>query len=73
MNAESIYVDASRTAVLDHGVWTVDCRTLEEAVSTFERLPKERQEIAVITSLGATYTAAEIKRFRYNPKPSVSA
>ncbi len=70
MSDEPIYVDPSRSAVLTHGVTTVNYPTLQEARTEFDRLPKERQEIATITSVGRTYTPSEINRMHYGPKPS---
>jgi hypothetical protein len=69
MSDEPIYVDASRRAVLTHGATSVSCVTLQEAKMEFDRLSKDRQAIASITSLGRTYTPSEIKRLHYGPKP----
>jgi transcriptional regulator with XRE-family HTH domain len=69
MASEPIYVDASRSAVLSHGAETINCLTLQEAVIAFKKLPKERQEIAFITSAGRTFTPAETERLHYGPKP----
>ena len=73
MDDEPIYVDASRSAVLNHGASSINCPTLQEAVLEFERLPRERQEVATITSLGTTYSASEIRRLHYGPKLSSKA
>ena len=70
---EPIYADASRSAVLNHGVTTVNCHTLHEAVLEFGRLPPDRQSIVTIVSLGRKYTAAEIRRLHYGPRPGSGA
>ncbi len=73
MNEGPIYADASRSAVLQRGVTAINCYTLQEAVIAFENLPKDRQEIASITSLGRTYSPSEIRRLHYGPpKPASS-
>ncbi|WP_294534326.1 helix-turn-helix transcriptional regulator [uncultured Rhodoblastus sp.] len=69
MSNEPIYVDASRSAVLNHGVTSINCLTLQEAKIAFDNLPKDRQEIASITSVGRTYSPSEIQRLHYGPKP----
>ncbi|BDV40738.1 hypothetical protein DSM21852_39910 [Methylocystis bryophila] len=63
MSKEPIYVDATRSAVLNDGVRSINCPTLGEAKAEFDRLTPERKEAATITSLGRTYTAEEIERF----------
>ena len=73
MSNEPIYVDASRRAVLTHGAMTVDCFTLQEAKLAFDRLSQDRQEIATIVSSGKTYSAQEIRRLHYGPKPGSGA
>jgi hypothetical protein len=73
MNDEPIYADASRSAVLSHGVYSVNFRTLREAVLEFAKLPDERQSLATIVSVRRTYSAAEIRRLRFGPIPGDGA
>jgi transcriptional regulator with XRE-family HTH domain len=65
MTTEPIYIDASKSAVLKHGVTSINCLTLQEAVIAYHNLPPERKEIAKITSGGKVYSASEIERFHY--------
>ncbi len=65
MTTEPIYIDASKSAVLEHGVTSINCLTLQEAVIAYHNLPPERKEIAKITSGGKVYSASEIERFHY--------
>lgn len=58
-----LYVDLSRAAEMEHGARTERFFTLGEAKIAWDALPKERQEIATITSAGRTYTREEIGRF----------
>jgi hypothetical protein len=70
MANEPIYVDASHSAVLNHGATSINCATLQEPVIEFRKLSKDRQEIASIISVGRTYNPSEIERLHYGPKPS---
>jgi transcriptional regulator with XRE-family HTH domain len=65
MTIEPIYIDASKSAVLEHGVTSINCLTVQEAVIAYHNLPPERKEIAKITSGGKVYSASEIERFHY--------
>jgi hypothetical protein len=65
MPEEPLYVDASQAAQLEHGAITENYLTLQEAKIAYDKLPKERQEIATITSAGKIYSASEIERFHY--------
>jgi len=71
MTKEPIYVDATRSAVLNDGVRSINCPTLGEAKIAFDKLPPERKEAASITFLGRTYCADEMERFHSAPKPAV--
>ena len=62
---DPIYIDASKTAELNHGVRTERFLTLQEAVIAFHQLPAERKEIATIITCNKVYSAAEIDRFHY--------
>jgi hypothetical protein len=67
-----IYVDASRPATLNDGSGSLDdCPTLQEAVLAWHKLPpglKIRATVKVIG--GPVYTAHEIHRLHYGPKPA---
>jgi transcriptional regulator with XRE-family HTH domain len=65
MTTEPIYVDASQSAVLEHGATSINCPTVQEAVIEYYRLPPERKAIAKITSRGTVYSASEIERLHY--------
>jgi transcriptional regulator with XRE-family HTH domain len=65
MTTEPIYIDASKSAVLEHGATSINCLTVQEAVIAYHNLPLERKEIAKITSGGKVYSASEIERFHY--------
>ncbi len=69
MSYVPIFVDASRRAILNYGPTVVQCATLREAKTEFDRLSKDRQEIATIVSDGKTYNASEIIRMHYGQKP----
>jgi predicted sugar kinase len=60
-----LYVDASRSARMDHGASTQTFLSLAEAKWAFERLPISRQEIATITSASQVYQRQDIERFHY--------
>lgn len=70
MKEEPLYVDASQAAQLEHGAHTENYLTLQEAKIAYDKLPKERQEIAKITSAGKVYSPPEIERFHYGPRAS---
>ena len=65
-----IYVDASRPATLNDGAGALtDCATLQEAVLAWQRLAPERKIRATVKVIGPVYTAKEIERLHYGPKP----
>jgi hypothetical protein len=69
---DKIYVDASQSAILRHGDVLVDCPTLQEAVLAWHKLPegdREKATIKVKLPGGEVYTAREIERLHYGPKP----
>jgi hypothetical protein len=68
---EKLYVDAStpRANLIDQGE-TMECPTLGEAVMAWHRLAEERKAAAIIWVSGKVYTADEIDRMDYGPKPS---
>ena len=70
---QKISIDASQRAVLEHGATTVTCYTVQEAKIEFDKLPPERKSVATMTIAGRKYSAAEIERFHYGPKPDVPA
>ncbi len=63
-----LYVDASQAAQLEHGAITENYLTLQEAKIAYDKLPKERKEIAKITSAARVYSPSEIERFHYGPR-----
>ena len=67
-----IYVDAVRPATLNDGAGALtDCATLQEAVLAWQRLSPEQKIRATVKVIGGpVYTAQEIERFRYGPKPA---
>jgi hypothetical protein len=67
--ADKIYVDAGQPAVLLDGHKSMNCRTLQEAIIAWHRLPASRKSGATINVNGRFYTAAEIDRMHYAPKP----
>jgi hypothetical protein len=69
---KKIYVDAGRPATLNNGTGVLtDCPTLQEAAMAWHRLAPEQKKGATIKVLGGPlYTAAEIGRFHYGPKPT---
>jgi hypothetical protein len=69
MSNEPIYVDAAKAAVLHHRGTSINCPTLQEAVIEFHSLPPDRREIAEIQCDRKVYSAAEIERLHYGPKP----
>jgi hypothetical protein len=68
-----IYVDAGRPATLNKraGVLT-DCATLQEAVLGWQSLPPVQKIRATVKVIGGpVYSAHEIDRLHYGPKPGV--
>jgi hypothetical protein len=67
---DKIFVDASQPAVLQHAGRSIDYLTLQEAVIEWHRLSAEDRAHATIKVRGGTiYTAREIDRLHYGPKP----
>jgi hypothetical protein len=66
-----IYVDATRPATLNDGAGaSIDCATLQEAVRAWQRLAPEQKIRATVKVIGGpVYTAHEIDRLHYGPKP----
>ena len=76
-NAEKIFADASQPATLRHGGASVDCLTLQEAVLAWHRLAaKDREQATIKVNVrgggGPVYTAQEIDRLHYGPKPKAA-
>jgi hypothetical protein len=69
---DPIYVDAGQPATLDDGPRHIDCPTLQEAKIAWDRLPPVRQQSATISAGGQVYSAQQINRLHYGPKPIVS-
>ncbi len=70
--SDIIYVDASQPAILRHTDVSVDCPTLQEAVLAWHKLSDEDRKQATIKIKrpgGEIYTANEIDRLHYGPKP----
>ena len=69
---DKIYVDAEQPATLNNGAGKLtDYRTLQEAVKAWHRLPPEQTKRATIKVIGGpVYTAAEIVRLHYGPRPA---
>jgi hypothetical protein len=67
-----IYVDANRPATLNNGAGALtDCTTLQEAVLAWQRLAPEQKIRATVKVIGGpVYTAHEIDRLDYGPKPA---
>ena len=70
-NDYKIYVDATRPATLNAGAGVLnDCATLQEAVIAWQRLAPEQKIRATVKVIGGpVYTAQEIERLHYGPKP----
>ena len=66
-----IYVDAAPPATLNDGAGKLtDCATLQEAVMAWHRLRPEQTKRATIKVFGGqVYTATEIVRLHFGPKP----
>ena len=71
---DKIYVDAEQPATLNNGTGKLtDYRTLRETVMAWHLLPPEQTKRATIKLIGGpVYTAAEIVRLHYGPRPGVS-
>ena len=71
--AEKIYADVRQPATLQYSGHSINCLTLQEAVLAWYRLPEHARAQATIkvdVLGGATYTAKEIDRLHYGPKPT---
>jgi hypothetical protein len=66
-----IYVDADQPATLNTGAGiSTDCATLQEAVLAWHRLAPEQKIRATVRVIGGSvYTAQQIERLHYGPKP----
>jgi hypothetical protein len=65
-----IYVDAGRPATLNDGAGNLtDCATLQEAVLAWHTLPSAQIRATVKVIGGPVYTAHQIDRLYYGPKP----
>jgi hypothetical protein len=66
-----IYVDAGKPATLNNGTGALtDYATLQEAVLAWHRLPPGQKIRATVKVIGGpVYTAHEIDRLHYGPKP----
>ena len=66
-----INVDADRPATLNNGAGVLtDCATLRDAVIAWRRLPLEQKMLATVKLIGGrVYSAQEIERLHYGPKP----
>jgi hypothetical protein len=69
---EKLYVDAGtpRAVLIEPGREPQRCPTLGEAVMEWHRLPADRKPAATINEMGTVYTAEQIDRMHYGPKPS---
>jgi hypothetical protein len=67
-----IYVDAARPATLNDGAGKLtDCATLQEAVLAWHALPSAQKIRATVKVIGGpVYTAHQIDRLHYGPKPA---
>ncbi len=67
-----IYVDPNRPATLNNGAGVLtDCPTLQEAVAAWRLLAPEQKIRATVKVIGGlVYTAKEIERLHYRPKPA---
>jgi hypothetical protein len=66
-----IYVDAAQPATLNDGAGKLtDCPTLQEAVLAWHALPSAQKVRATVKVIGGpVYTAHQIDRLHYGPKP----
>ena len=69
---DKIYVDAEQPATLNNGAGKLtDYRTLQGAVMAWHRLLPEQTKRATIKVIGGpVYTAAEILRLHFGPRPA---
>jgi hypothetical protein len=69
---DKIYVAPGQPATLNNGAGKLtDYRTLQEAAMAWHRLPPQQTRRATIKVIGGpVYTAAEIVRLHYGPKPT---
>jgi hypothetical protein len=67
-----IYVDAGQPATLNDGAGALtDCATLQEAVLAWHKLaPVQKIRATVKVIGGPVYSAHEIERLHYGPKPA---
>jgi hypothetical protein len=67
-----IYVDATRPATLNDGAGVLtDCTTLQEAILAWQRLAPEQKIRATVKVIGGpVYTAQQIERVHFGPKPA---
>ncbi len=67
-----IYIDAGQPATFNNGAGVqTDCATLREAVLAWHRLAPEQKIRATVKVIGGpVYTAHEIERLHYEPKPA---
>jgi hypothetical protein len=66
-----IYVEAAQPATLNDGAGKLtDCATLQEAVVAWHALPSAQKIRATVKVIGGpVYTALQIDRLHYGPKP----
>ena len=66
-----IYVDAAQPATLNDGAGKLtDCPTLQEVVLAWHALPSAQKVRATVKVIGGpVYTAHQIGRLHYGPKP----
>ena len=67
-----IYADAGRPATLNNGAGiATDYATLQDAVHVWQQLTPEQKIRATVKVIGGpVYTAQEIDRLHYGPKPA---
>ena len=67
-----IYADGARPATLNDGAGKLtDYATLQEAVLAWHALPSEQKIRATVKMIGGpVYTAHQIDRLHYGPKPA---
>ena len=72
MNDSRIYVDAGQPATLNDGAGKlIDCATLQEAALAWHALPSAQKIRATVKVIGGpVYTAHQIDRLHYGPKPA---
>ena len=69
-DTDKIYVDPTPPATLYHAAGPMLCYTLQEAVMAWHRLPDQQRKAATIRVAGGPlYSAPEIERLHYGPKP----